>query len=134
MASVTHGSIGEFDPGREDWVSYTERLEEYFTANGIANDDAAADKRRAILLSVCGATTYQLIRNLLAPEKPSTKSFAQLVKLVKDHHHPTPSAVVQRKNFRINCKERHLPSAIANHSYGRPGVLQSSQSFKMVTL
>ena len=48
---ATHGTVGEFDSGRETWVSYSERLEQYF----IANDVAGEEKKRAILLSVCGA-------------------------------------------------------------------------------
>ena len=76
-------------------MSYAERLEQYF----IASDVDAADKKRAILLSVCGATTYQLIRNLVAPAKPTTKSFDELVKLVKNHHQPPPSVTVQRYEF-----------------------------------
>ena len=47
-----HGSIGEFDSDRETWKSYTERLTQYF----IANDVESADKKRAILLSVCALT------------------------------------------------------------------------------
>jgi hypothetical protein len=94
---AVHGNIGEFTPRLEDWTCYTERLESYFLANGIGDD--AAQQRRAILLSVCGPTTYQLIRNLVSPDKPTDKTFAQLVKLVKDHHHPRPSSIVARKNF-----------------------------------
>ena len=74
MATATHGNIGEFNTKCEDWVSYTERLEQYFTANDIKPDQTG--KRQAILLSVCGAATYQLIRNLVTPEKPTNKSFA----------------------------------------------------------
>ena len=48
MATATHGSIEAFNPANEDWVSYTERLEQYFTANDIKAEEA--DKRRAILL------------------------------------------------------------------------------------
>ena len=92
---ATHGTIGAFEPSNETWVSYAERLEQYF----IANDIDAADKKRAIFLSVCGATTYQLIRNLVAPAKPTSKSFDELVKLVKDHHQPPPSVTVQRYEF-----------------------------------
>ena len=95
MATATYGSIGEFDSAREDWVSYTERLEQYFTANDIKAEEE--DKRRAILLSVCGASTYQLIRNLVSPSKPTDKTFAQLVKLVQDHHQSPPSAIVQER-------------------------------------
>ena len=90
-----HGSIGEFDTDKEDWTSYTERLQQYFTANEVT--DAA--KQRAVLLSICGPATYQLIRNLVAPDKPTSKSFAEIVKVVKTHHNPTPSAIVQRFQF-----------------------------------
>ena len=57
------GSVGEFDQSKETWVAYAERMEQYFTANDIAYPA----KQRAVLLSACGATTYQLIRNLVAP-------------------------------------------------------------------
>ena len=48
---------------KEDWTSYSERLAEYFTANNV--EEAA--KKQAILLSMVGVSTYQLIRNLVAP-------------------------------------------------------------------
>ena len=88
---ATHGSIGEFVHSQEDWRSYTERLQHYFTANDVEN----AEKQRAILLSVCSASTYQLIRNLVAPAKPTDKSFADIVALVQEHHHPPLSVTVQ---------------------------------------
>ena len=89
---AVHGSIGAFNPDLEDWISYTERFENYFIANGIQDDEAHAE--RAILLAVCGPATYQLVRNLVTPAKPMEKTFAQLVKLVKDHHVPKPPAIV----------------------------------------
>ena len=97
---ATHGNIGEYDPQREDWTSYSERLTEYFTANNV--DDAA--KKRAILLSVVGASTYQLIRNLVAPRKPTEKAFNDLVKLVQEHYQPNRSIIVQR--FKFNSRSR----------------------------
>jgi len=51
---VTHGNIGEFDHQKEDWTTYSERLAEYFTANDVGE----AAKKRAILLSVVGASTH----------------------------------------------------------------------------
>ena len=63
------------------------------------NDVDDTGKQRAILLSVCGATTYQLIRNLVALAKPVHKSFRELVTLVKDHHTLPPSVTVQWFNF-----------------------------------
>ena len=92
---ATHGSIGEFKNAQEDWQSYIERLQQCF----VANDVKTAEKQRAILLSAVGGPTYQLIRNLLAPEKPHNKTFAQIVEAVMRHHQPKPSVIVQRFNF-----------------------------------
>ena len=72
---ATHGTVGEFNSTREDWVSYTKRLVQYFVANGIAEE---GDKRKPILLSSCGAATYQLIRNLVAPDKLTDKIMLKL--------------------------------------------------------
>ncbi len=61
---ATIGKIDEFDRSVEDWVSYTERMEQYFVANGIRAVEADMPKKRAVLLTVCGPSMYQLIRNL----------------------------------------------------------------------
>ena len=90
------GSIFEFEPGRKDWISYTERMGDYFVATGVEEPG----KQREILLSCCGASTYQLIRNLVAPGKPSGKTFEEIIQLVRRHHHPPPSEIVERFNFK----------------------------------
>ena len=92
---ATHRTVRPFVQGHEDWVSYAEHLQQYFTANNI---DAAA-KQRAILLSLCGAGTYQLIRNLVVAHKPANKSFKQLVDLVQAHYCLPPLVIVQRFAF-----------------------------------
>ena len=101
-----HGMISEFDSTSEDWASYMERLQQYFVANGVG----AAGKQRAILLSICGATTYRLIRSLVAPDKPSDRSFVELVELVRAHHNPKPSATVQR--FKFNSRHRRQGESV----------------------
>ena len=88
---ATHSRLREFNPAVEDWISYAERLEFYFTANEVQE----ADKQRAVLFSVCGAATYKLIKNLLASAKPSDTSFKDIVKLLTEHYQPKPSRVVQ---------------------------------------
>ena len=94
MAAV-HGSIGPFDSGEEDWTSYVERLDQYF----VGNDVASNVKKRAILLSNCGPQTYQLLKNLLAPEKPNTLDYSELVEVLRRHWQPKPSKIVQRYHF-----------------------------------
>ena len=101
--AMNHGMIGPFDSSQEDWLSYIARLQNYFIANDITDDKA--DKRRAILLSVCGVSTYRLIKSLAAPTKPEEVSFDNLVKLVEGHHNPEPSATVQRFKFHSRCRQ-----------------------------
>ena len=97
--ATNHGALGPFDSSQEDWLSYITRLQNYFIANDIAEDKAA--KRQAILLSVCGVSTYHLIKSLAAPSKPKKVSFENLVKLVEGHHNPELSAAVQDFKFHL---------------------------------
>eukprot|EP00731_Ephydatia_muelleri_P003073 Em0001g3073a len=74
------GSVGTVEPFNRDtdnWTYYCERLEQYFVANGIS-DDA---KQRAVLLTGCGGDTYQLIRSLVFPAKPTERTFSEIVEL-----------------------------------------------------
>jgi hypothetical protein len=93
---------GEYCSIREDWLAYTERMQQYFAANDVKN----ADKQCAILLSAVGASTYQLINSLLASNKPSERSFDELVKLVQDHHQPPPSESAQRYTFNTRSRKQ----------------------------
>ena len=103
---MIHGTVGEFNPTNEDWGSYTERLQQYFAANEVAEG-----KQKAILLSRCGVATYRLIKNLTAPAKPTDKSFADLVQLVGDHYNPAPLMIVER--FRFNTCIRQPGESVA---------------------
>lgn len=93
--NVTVGNLSAFDSKEQTWEEYCEILDQFFEANGI--DDG--DKQRAVLISVVGPATYKLIRNLVSPDKPSTKTYAQIVTLMKDHFDPKPSEIVQRYKF-----------------------------------
>ena len=79
----------------DDWEDYTDRLKQYLVENKMDTDEDA-ERRRAVLLTVCGAPTYSLIKYLLAPAKPSDKSYEELVNLVKRHYHPKPGQIVSR--------------------------------------
>lgn len=48
---ATHGTISKFDHEVEDWKTYVKRVNLYLMANDITN----SGKKRAVLLSVCGA-------------------------------------------------------------------------------
>ncbi len=53
------GTVGELVEENGDWLEYMERLKHLFDTNEITDED----KKRSILLSVCGAKTYNLMRN-----------------------------------------------------------------------
>ena len=73
------GSIGEYCLDVEVWLAYAERLEHYFVANEVAN----GSKKRGILLSACGPSTYGLIRNLASSQKATDFWYMVIVEKVK---------------------------------------------------
>ena len=80
MAAV-HGSLATFDSSTKEWTEYIERLEFYFTANGIM--DAAM--QQAVLLSCCGSSTFRLLRSLVLPTLLTDFLFKELVAKMKAH-------------------------------------------------
>ena len=64
------GRIQEFDAETESITAYLEHVQLFMMANAV--DD---DKKVAVFLSVIGSKTYSLLRNLLEPEKPSSKTY-----------------------------------------------------------
>ena len=59
----------------------------------------------AILLSTCGAKTYQLIRSLVAPRKPADIEFTCLIEEVRKHFNPKPSVIVERFQFHSRVRQ-----------------------------
>ena len=90
MASV--GILVEYQPD-EDWEDFADRLGQYFIANKMAVAEDA-DRRRAVLLTVCGKTTYALMKDLVTPDKPKDKTFDELIEIVARHSRPKPGKIV----------------------------------------
>lgn len=67
MIASQIGQVEPFQPGVDDWDQYTERLEQYFIANGVDTDP----KKLAVFLTLIGAKTYALLSGLVAPVKPA---------------------------------------------------------------
>ena len=94
MAAQVYGSISEFVHEAESFTEWVERLEQWF----IANDVTAAAKKRALFLSNVGARGYKLVRSL-SQNDPTSKSYAELKRLMMDHLHPRPNEIAQRYIF-----------------------------------
>ena len=106
---ATHGSVSAFDPSKEDWTTYEERLRYYF----VANDVTDGAKKRSILLAACGAPAYKLIRSLVQAEKLDSTPYEDLVKIVKNHYDPKPSVTMQR--YKFNTRTRTVGESIATY-------------------
>ena len=98
MATV--GCIEEFNPEKERISVYLERVELFFVAN-----DVEDRKQVATLLSVIGSRTYALLSDLLAPDKPASKTFKQLTKTLQTHFEPKPVVIVERFQFHRRNQE-----------------------------
>ncbi|KAK3107500.1 hypothetical protein FSP39_015888 [Pinctada imbricata] len=88
------GKIGTYDDSVESWESYEERLQAFMTANDI--DD---EHKVPALISVIGPKTYTLLKNLVAPEKATDKTFDALLKALHDNLSPKPSIIAERFRF-----------------------------------
>lgn len=88
------GSISEFKAGIDNWDEYKERLDQYFLANGIP-----ANRQVCVLLTVIGAASYSVLRDLCDPELPSVKEYAVLAKLLHDQFAPKIMVFRKRTEF-----------------------------------
>ena len=95
MATSTLGSLDPFDAAKEDWSAYTERFEQFILANGVEGEK----KIVATFLTIVGSKTYNLLRDLLAPEKPSSRKYAELIEVLQKHYEPKPLVIAERFHF-----------------------------------
>ena len=111
---VMYGKNYEYMGGGEEWSQYVERLEFYFTANSIENTTENAGRRKAILLSAIGGKTYGLLRDLLAPDRPSDKTYDEVVEMLKKQFQPKPSEIVMR--YKFNARTRKSNETVSDYN------------------
>ncbi|KAL1473856.1 hypothetical protein MTO96_038412 [Rhipicephalus appendiculatus] len=86
----------EFSPDNAAaWLTYLERLQFYFTANGVVEEE----QQRAVLCSVCCPATYAILRALCSPATPAATPYADIVSKLTAHFTPRRSVIVQRFSF-----------------------------------
>ncbi|KAK3085126.1 hypothetical protein FSP39_024809 [Pinctada imbricata] len=68
--------------------------DQYFAVN-----DIDSEKKVPALLTLIGGKTYGLLRNLTAPDKPSTKTYAVITELLQKHLSPKPLVIAERYRF-----------------------------------
>ena len=90
------GTIGPFDEGEEEFDSYIDRMKLFFDANDIKNTDP---KYVPAFLSLIGAKTYRLLKDLISPKEPATATFDELVVALRKHFKPQVVVIYERFKF-----------------------------------
>ena len=108
VLTTTIGSIAAFQPESERIESYLERVELYMTANNFPEG-----RKVATLLSIVGGTAYEILRSLLAPALPQTKSYTVLVETLQKHYAPKPLVIAERFHFHHRDQKESIAEYIA---------------------
>ena len=109
MNYTTLGAVEPFNPDTDEWLSYEERLEQFFLANEIADER----KKIAVFLTVIDTKKYTLLTNLVAPEKTATKMYIELVAALKAHLNPKPLVIAEI--FKFHCRYQKEEESIAQY-------------------
>ena len=89
------GRVEPYNLLNGNWDAYVRRVNQFIMLNNI---DKSLEV--ATLVTVVGAECYDLMCDLCAPSIPETKSYDDLVKLVKEHLEPERSEIAERHIFR----------------------------------
>ena len=93
-APALFGQKQKFQPGAEPITPYLEHFTAYLDTHEIADT-----KRASMLVSTIGQKTYAVLRSLMAPDTPQSKSYDVLVQALKKHHEPKPLIIAERCIF-----------------------------------
>lgn len=88
--------FGHMDPFviGNDFVEYEMRLQQFFIANEVA--DA---KKVPLFIIYLGADAYSILRKLISPADPSTKTYSELVKELKKFFEPDGNEIAESFKF-----------------------------------
>ncbi|XP_031358777.1 uncharacterized protein K02A2.6-like, partial [Photinus pyralis] len=92
--------IEMFENSRFQWERWVKRLEGAFDVFQIEEN-----KKLPYLLHYMGPDTYDLLCDKLSPNKPTDKTYNQVVKLLQDYYSPVPLEIAE--NFRFHQRKQH---------------------------
>ncbi|XP_050502408.1 uncharacterized protein LOC126893175 [Diabrotica virgifera virgifera] len=103
------GNIEAFTGVPEEFESYIERLEHLFTVNKVEEN-----MKVSMLITLGGTSLFQVLKNLVAPKKPTEFTFQEVKgKLIK-HFSPPVSEIYER--FVFNRCEQKADQSISDYS------------------
>ena len=84
-------------------------MKQYVVANEVTSDA----KKKVILLSTCGRSTYSTIHSFAALNKPTELEYSALLELTKKHYNPKPSVIMQR--YKFNSRNQRADESISTY-------------------
>lgn len=94
MATRLIGNVKNYRPGT-DFIAYVEKIEQFFIINDIEDEE----KKVALFITLIAPKCYEVLKNLLSPTKPTSKSHNELVLVLQSHYVAKQSAIGARYNF-----------------------------------
>ena len=95
-AAIRSYYMPEFDPNKDNFEVWMERLEIHFIELECENDETA---KRNTLLKSMGSEAYGVVRSLCDPKLPKDTEFNDLVEYLKKYYLPTVIIFSERKKF-----------------------------------
>lgn len=96
------GSIEHFNAEKQDFRDYSERMEQFFIVNQVKEA-----MKVPMLITLIGPETYNILKNLVSPDSPATKTYVELIESLTKHYVVKKSAVAGRYEFyKCNQKEQ----------------------------
>ena len=67
-----------------------------------------------MFLTIVGSSTYDLLRNLLAPKKPAEYKFKELVDVLQRHFEPAPLIIAEL--FHFHKRDKYEGEGVADYT------------------
>ena len=114
-----------------------ERLEQYFFANEIGSLAAGVDdtaearesaqrKKVATFLTLVGPEANRLLKSLLSPAIPASKTFPELIEVLGNHLKPKKLIVAER--FRFHQRNQSEGETVAQFEASEPRVIHGRET------
>ena len=108
MAGAAVRRLEAFKEDNESIAQYLERVELFFKANEIA-----AERRKAVFLSVIGRDIYSLLSNLLAPTKPAEMLLNVPMETIQKYF--KPKKVVMAARYQFHQRQQQPGESVATY-------------------
>ena len=105
---VSVGKLEPFGNAPQEWASYVERFEQFL----VANDITEGKKVMATFLTAVGAKTYELLKGIVVPAKPSKLKF-EVVEHINKHYDPKPLVISER--FKFHKRNQQADESISEY-------------------